>query len=142
VGLRARRHVVNASSLKTIAAVIVLCGVAAACSESPEKPAEKPVAAPIIEPDKPDMPTGQPIIAWIEAEPEEGEAPLRVQFTAKLKGGKPPYTVKWIFGDESPESTELNPVHSYTAPGEFTVELYANDSTGDDDEDDVDILVE
>lgn len=132
----------NSSSLKTIAAVIVLCGFTAACSESPEKPEDKPVAAPIIEPDKPDMPTGQPIIAWIEADPEEGEAPLRVQLTAKLKGGKPPYTVKWIFGDESAESAELNPVHSYTAPGEYTVELYAKDSAGDDDEDDVDILVE
>jgi PKD repeat protein len=122
--------------------MIVLCGFTAACSESPEKPEEKPVAAPIIEPGKPDMPTGQPIIAWIEADPEEGEAPLRVQFTAKLKGGKPPYTVKWIFGDKSPESAELNPVHSYTAPGEYPVELYAKDSAGDDDEDDVDILVE
>jgi PKD repeat protein len=135
---------VNASILRTLAAAIALC-TAIACSEAPEKAVEttgKPVAAPIIQPDKPDVPTGQPIVAWIEAEPEDGEAPLKVQLTAKLTGGKPPYSVRWVFGDKTPESAERNPVHTYAAPGLYTVELYALDSTGDDDEDDIDVTVE
>ena len=134
----------NASILKTLAAAIVLC-TAVACSEAPEKATDttdKPVAAPIIQPDKPDVPTERPIVAWIEADPEDGEAPLKVQLTAKLKGGTPPYNVRWVFGDETPDSAELNPVHTYPAPGLYTVELYAKDSTGDDDEDDIDVIVE
>lgn len=134
----------NATTLRTLAAAIVLC-TAVACSESPEKTADttdKPVAAPAIQPDKPDIPARQPIVAWIEAEPEEGEAPLKVQLTAMLKGGTPPYSVRWVFGDETPDSAELTPVHTYPAPGVYAIELYAKDSTGDDDEDDIDVIVE
>lgn len=131
----------NTSTLKALAAAITLCA-AVACSESPEKAADTPIAAPVVQPDKPDIPTRQPIVAWIEAEPEDGEAPLKVQLTAMLKGGTPPYSVRWVFGDETPDSAELNPVHTYPAPGVYTVELYAKDSTGDDDDDDIDVTVE
>jgi gliding motility-associated-like protein len=32
-------------------------------------------------------------------------------------------TYSWKFGDQSPSSTSINPVHTYTAPGTYTVKL-------------------
>jgi PKD repeat protein len=82
------------------------------------------------------------VVAWIEAEPEEGEPPLKVQFTARIKGGTPPYTVQWTFDDDSPPSSKTNPIHTYTEPGSYWPELFVTDSAGDEDDDDLEIMVE
>jgi gliding motility-associated-like protein len=49
-----------------------------------------------------------------------------VQFQNNSAGG---LSFRWNFGDGSPVSTELNPVHIYTQPGTYTVRLIADDST-------------
>ena len=54
--------------------------------------------------------------------PTEGDAPLTVQFTDKSLGI--PTSWAWEFGDGQ-NSTEQNPVHTYTQPGTYTVSLTA-----------------
>ena len=134
-------------------AVLVFSALIMSCSEPPPRPEEKaaaPEAAkspettapqPAVPRAEPAEPVAQPLVAWIEAEPEEGEAPLKVQFTARLKGGTLPYKVQWVFGDDSEPASEPNPVHTYVKPGTYAVELTANDSGDDDDDDDIEIEV-
>lgn len=79
---------------------------------------------------------GEPLITWIEEiVPEEGPAPLTVKFTSEVTGGVPPYRYRWVFGDDTAESTEANPVHTYNQAGIFYPELYVTDATGNEDED-------
>jgi len=140
-------------ALGVAGAVFVFAALITSCSEPPPRPEEKaavPEAAKPPEPTAPQPavpraepaePVVQPLVAWIEAEPEEGEAPLKVQFTARLKGGTLPYNLQWVFGDESEPTSEANPVHTYTKPGTYFVELTAKDSGDDDDDDDIEIEV-
>lgn len=85
---------------------------------------------------------GDPLLAWAEADAEEGKAPLRVQFTADIEGGTPPLTITWTFGDGSPPSSERNPVHTYETAGMYQVDLDVADSAGDEDSDWLEIEVE
>jgi PKD repeat protein len=120
------------------------------CSEPPSQLEEKPTTpaegtapqptAPAATPRA--EPTRKPLLVWIEANPEEGKAPLTVQFTAQVKQGTPPYKLEWTFGDDSDPSSETNPVHTYSKPGSYWVELLATDAGDDDDDDDLEILVE
>lgn len=50
-----------------------------------------------------------------------------IQFTGSVAGGAPPHTWSWNFGDMF-TSDEQNPVHSYSASGEYTVTLTVTDS--------------
>jgi PKD repeat protein len=65
------------------------------------------------------------------ADPKEGKAPLVVKFT-DISTGNPESWI-WEFGDGS-TSTQPNPVHSYSSPGAYQVNLtvirgYNSDST-------------
>lgn len=82
------------------------------------------------------------MLAWAEAEPEEGKAPLAVQFTADIDGGKPPLKYTWKFGDGSPDSNEANPKHTYDKPGSYRADLEVADATGDEDSDYIEIEVQ
>lgn len=53
----------------------------------------------------------------------------RVVFT-NLTQGSPWITYTWDFGDGSPLSDEVNPEHTYAAPGVYTVTLSASSSYG------------
>ncbi|MDI9634062.1 MAG: PKD domain-containing protein [Methanolinea sp.] len=65
-------------------------------------------------------------VADFSANRTSGAAPLVVKFTDQSTGGPTAWT--WTFGDGS-ESTEQNPVHTYAAPGIYTVKLeVANDA--------------
>ncbi len=55
-----------------------------------------------------------------------GCAPLTVQFDNTTIGG---VTYEWNFGDGEKDSSET-PVYTYTTPGQYTVSLFAYDSTG------------
>ena len=61
--------------------------------------------------------------------PHTGVVNIPIQFRGSATGGSPPYTWLWDFGDGS-TSTEQNPVHTYTSPGNYTVTLTVTDSCG------------
>ena len=69
-----------------------------------------------------------PIASFI-AEPEQGPAPLLVQFTDTSDGK--PTTWFWKFGDGG-YSSDQNPYHLYTNPGQYTVSLTASNKAGSD----------
>jgi hypothetical protein len=52
-----------------------------------------------------------------------------VQFNGTAMFGHPPFTYKWDFGDGE-TSTERNPTHRYTKPGEYEYTLTVTDSSG------------
>jgi len=62
--------------------------------------------------------------AKASAEPIEGIAPLKVQFSASTD-----HQCKWQFGDGD-SSSERNPVHVYKAPGLYTAMLTVTDRDG------------
>ena len=77
-----------------------------------------------------------PLLAWAEADPEDGDAPLTVQFKADIEGGGPPLKYKWGFGDGTPDSTEASPKHTYEKPGKYRAELYVENANGEDSDSD------
>ena len=67
--------------------------------------------------------------AEFTAEPYDGLAPLNVQFTARgTEGIVASYT--WDFGDNSPLSTDIRPMHTYKTPGTYTALLRVTDKRG------------
>ncbi|MGM0650699.1 MAG: PKD domain-containing protein, partial [Bacteroidota bacterium] len=68
-------------------------------------------------------------VADFEADVTEGCGSLTVQFTDLSLND--PDTWSWDFGDGS-TSTEENPLHTYSSPGIYTVELTATNSYGSD----------
>jgi PKD repeat protein len=83
-----------------------------------------------------------PLLAWAEAQPESGKAPLTVEFKADVEGGTAPLKYKWTFGDGSPDSSETNPKHTYEKAGQYRADLSVADSAGDSDSDYVEIEVQ
>ena len=69
-----------------------------------------------------------PPIANYSTNVTEGNTPLIVKFTDLSKNATSWY---WDFGDKS-NSTQQNPVHTYSAAGNFTVTLKAINSDGND----------
>lgn len=59
-------------------------------------------------------------VADFDADPYDGDFPLKVQFTDNSNGSVSAYL--WDFGDGT-TSTERNPVHQYDMNGKFTVNL-------------------
>lgn len=53
-----------------------------------------------------------------------------VTFNDTSTGGPTSWT--WDFGDDTPVSTQRNPVHTYSAPGSYVVSLTARNSIGTD----------
>ena len=68
--------------------------------------------------------------ADFSADPVFGSVPLVVVFTDK-SGGSTPRTYQWNFGDGS-TSTDMNPTHTYSAAGSYTVTLTITNSYGSD----------
>jgi len=70
--------------------------------------------------------------ANFEADPLDGEPPgLEVTFTdTSLPGGQPITSWEWDFDNDGVvDSTEQNPVYTYTEPGTYTVRLMVSDGT-------------
>ncbi len=57
------------------------------------------------------------------------DAGSTVQFSASYFGGTPPYALSWRFGDGA-SSTSTTPTHVFTSQGNFSVDLWVNDSHG------------
>jgi beta propeller repeat protein len=68
------------------------------------------------------------VIATVQ--PDNGSIPLSVQFNAKVTGGDAPLTYLWDFRDGS-TSTLQNPVHIFTAAGNYLVRLAVTDADND-----------
>jgi PKD repeat protein len=83
-----------------------------------------------------------PLLAWADATPEEGKAPLTVEFKADVEGGTPPLKYVWNFNDGTPESNEANPKHTFEKPGKYRADLNVTDAGGDEDADYIDIEVQ
>jgi YVTN family beta-propeller protein len=66
-------------------------------------------------------------VAAFSATPISGNVPLNVSFTDESTGL--PTTWKWYFGDGT-NSTEQNPVHTFSKPGIYTVTLTISSSVG------------
>jgi len=71
----------------------------------------------------------EPLVANFTANTTTGPAPLAVQFNDTSTGN--PTAWLWDFGDGA-TSTEQNPVHTYTAPGNYTVNLTVSSGAGSD----------
>ncbi|WP_226990690.1 PKD domain-containing protein [Methanosarcina acetivorans] len=71
-------------------------------------------------------------VADFTANPISGEAPLTVNFTDQSNGAE---SWAWDFdSDGNVDSTEQNPVHTYTAAGNYTVNLTVTNAEGSDSE--------
>jgi PKD repeat protein len=125
--------------------------LAAACTQSSEKPAAKATSTPAAVAGTPMAPApaaqaapaaADELYVDLEGDPDEGAPPLTVKWTSTVEDGTPPYTYKWDFGDGTPASTEANPSHVYQKEGEFTATLTVNDSKGLSGSEEYDILVE
>ena len=138
----------NRRSLLFTASVFLLSALVASCAgEGPEQPSPPaPEATKATVPQEQAKPPAEeivePLLAWAEAEPEEGKAPLQVQFNADIEGGTPPLKITWTFGDDSPTSAEAKPAHTFEKPGSYTVTLDVDDSAGDSDSDWIEIEVD
>ncbi|MCG3156248.1 MAG: hypothetical protein DKINENOH_02871 [bacterium] len=62
-----------------------------------------------------------------------GETPLTVTFTDQSTGFPAPATWQWDFGDGN-TSTEQHPTHTYTAVGNYTVQLQVTNTCGESTE--------
>ncbi len=71
---------------------------------------------------------GTPINADFTFMPAKGDVPLMIQFTDNSEGN--PTGFRWQFGDGYIVSTEQNPVHTYTKPGNYTVTLTITTTPG------------
>jgi PKD repeat protein len=85
-----------------------------------------------------------PPVAVIQADVVSGSAPLTVRFDAfgstvdPLAGA---LTYGWDFGDLSPSSPAVAPVHTYDTPGSYHVILNVADGLGQGDQEFIDITV-
>ena len=68
-------------------------------------------------------------IASFTVNATSGAVPFAIQFTDTSSGS--PDTREWNFGDGA-NSTEINPVHTYTEPGTYTVTLTVTNAAGSD----------
>ena len=82
--------------------------------------------------EEPEPENQNPQIQTASANPTIGFAPLPVQFTGAATDPDAGDTVSysWDFGDGSPASTQQNPSHTYTTPGEKTAKLTVTDGKG------------
>ncbi|MDE1820231.1 MAG: PKD domain-containing protein [Euryarchaeota archaeon] len=64
------------------------------------------------------------------ASPLQGVLPLPVSFGSSARGGLPPYTFNWTFGDGTSVYFTQNPNHTFTSTGTFHAWLNVTDSLG------------
>lgn len=70
-------------------------------------------------------------VTWTSS-PSTGTAPFTATLVASPTGGLSPYSVSWVFGDGG-KGVGTTVSHTFSAPGNYSVELWANDSLGGSD---------
>ncbi len=75
-----------------------------------------------------------PLRITLRASPRLGSAPLVVEFSSAVSGGRPAFAYGWHFGDGTSEGggTGAGPTasHTYTRPGNYTATLMVTDADG------------
>jgi len=59
----------------------------------------------------------------------QGLAPMGISVSTQVSGGQSPYTYSWDFGDGL-TSARPDPIHNYTIPRVYRVEVTVTDSLG------------
>jgi len=138
-----------AATVLTVLLLLSGCGGGGEEQQQKEKP-QVQQQAPVAQPPAPNQQAAEEdddyeeLDVWIEADPDEGPPPLKVNFTSEVESdeeGGGPYNYKWDFGDGS-SSTEANPIHTYAKLGEYTVTCAVTDSKGSNGSDEIDVWVE
>ncbi|MDA2920854.1 PKD domain-containing protein [Desulfobacterota bacterium AH_259_B03_O07] len=62
--------------------------------------------------------------------PDIGVAPLTVQFVIEIENAFGDVTFEWDFGDGSPKTGEVTPIHTYDSAGVFRALVIVEDSAG------------
>jgi PKD repeat protein len=85
-----------------------------------------------------------PLTVAATAEPDRGEAPLTVDFSAEVYEGDEAREAKfeWDFGDGSSRARGAKVTHTYTKPGSYKARVLATDAYERRGEDEVIIDVE
>src|SRR5881396_1972341 len=79
----------------------------------------------------------KPVAVWVHpalaltasSNATQGLTPLGLSFSTQVSGGQSPYTFSWDFGDGL-TSARPNPIHNYTIPRVYRVEVTVTDSLG------------
>lgn len=129
------------------------CGGCQGGEEKPSGEAPKPKAE-MEQPKaaKPAMPTQPPAAAVdedeadcfviVDAEPDFGGPPLKVQFETEIDCTAQPVTYSWDFGDGTKGGNEANPTHVYTKAGDYIATVTTKSPDGGEGEDEIDITVD
>ncbi len=70
-----------------------------------------------------------PLAVLVAADPEQGTAPMLVQFSSTITGGKEPYSYAWNFSDGG-IADQPTTSHLFEVSGEFDVSLTVTDALG------------
>lgn len=114
-----------------LAVAVLLGGTLTGCARGARQTAATPTPPPAasakqakikgLQPGTIATPGPNELLLDTNADPLFGDAPLTVRFSAapfdKRETRNPTY--RWSFGDGSPDTTEPNPVHTYTKPGDY-----------------------
>jgi len=68
-------------------------------------------------------------VTQLTAAPNSGTVPVDVTFSLTVTGGAGPYSFAWDFGDGATSTVE-DPVHQYTAGGNYTASVVVTDANG------------
>lgn len=100
---------------------------------------------------KPAVPTQPPAAAAeeeadcfviVDAEPDFGGPPLKVQFETEIDCTAQPVTYSWDFGDGTTGGNEANPTHTYAKAGDYIATVTTKSPDGGEGEDEIDITVD
>ena len=108
---------------------------------SPEPAAKSGAGQPPAVPAKPAVVYYDELYVDGEAEPDEGEPPLAVQFTSIVEDNIGAVECEWDFGDGSPKVNDLNPQHTYQIEEDFIVTIECKDENGTTGETEIDVSV-
>jgi len=72
-----------------------------------------------------------PLSASVDPTRTVGRAPFSVGLTAAIKGGTPPYTVIWYFGDDSDPEVGETVAHQYKDPVTYHCTITVTDAAGE-----------
>jgi hypothetical protein len=130
------------------------CGGCQGGEEKPSGAAPQPPKAEMEQPpaEKPAVATQPPAAAAgegevdcfviVDAEPDFGAPPLKVQFETEIDCTAQPVTYSWDFGDGTTGGNEPNPTHVYEKPGDYIATVTTKAPDGGEGEDEIDITVD